>query len=102
MRGRAEIEIPEAELKELCRRRHIRKLSLFGSVLSDGFRKESDVDVLVEFQPGHRVGLIRMAGIEHELAELFGRHVDLRTPADLSRYFREEVLREADVRYAEG
>ncbi len=54
MRGRAEIEIPEAELKEFCRRRHIRKLSLFGSVLSDGFRKESDVDVLVEFQPGPR------------------------------------------------
>lgn len=96
------IQIPQVELTEFCRKWHIRKLSLFGSILRDQLRPDSDVDVLVEFQPGHRVGLIRMAGIERELSDLFGRKVDLRTPADLSRYFRDDVLREAQVQYAEG
>jgi hypothetical protein len=96
------IEIPRSEIADFCRRWHIRKLSLFGSVLSDEFRADSDVDVLVEFQPGYRVGLIRMARIERELSDLVGRKVDLRTPADLSRYFRDDVLREARVQYAEG
>ena len=102
MPRRSHIEVPRSDLEALCRRRHIRKLSLFGSVLSDNFRPDSDIDVLVEFEPDHRVGLIRMADIEHELSELFGRRVDLRTPADLSRYFRDQVLREAEVQYAEG
>jgi predicted nucleotidyltransferase len=96
------LQIPQAELTEFCRERHIRKLSLFGSILRGQLRPDSDVDVLVEFQPGHRVGLIQMARIERELSDLLGRKVDLRTPADLSRYFRHEVLREAQVQYAEG
>lgn len=96
------IQIPEPELTDFCQRWHIRKLSLFGSILRNQLRPDSDVDVLVEFQPGHRVGLIRMARIERELSDLLGRKVDLRTPADLSRYFRDDVLREAQVQYAEG
>lgn len=96
------IQIDRGTLAEFCRRWHIRKLSLFGSVLRDDFRPESDIDVLVEFQPGSRVGLIRMAQIERELGDLLGRKVDLRTPADLSRYFRDDVLRQAQVQYAEG
>ena len=95
------IEVPQAELADLCRRWHIRRLSLFGSVLGTGFRDNSDVDILVEFAPDYRIGLIGMARLERELSELFARKVDLRTPADLSRYFREDVLRQAQVQYAE-
>jgi predicted nucleotidyltransferase len=96
------IAIPRRELAELCRRHHIRKLSLFGSVLGRDFRPDSDVDVLVEFDPGYRIGLIHLAGVERELSVLLGRKADLRTPADLSRYFRDEVLRVAEVQFAEG
>jgi len=96
------LNIPSAELAEFCRRHHIRKLSLFGSVLRDDFKPMSDVDVLVEFEPGSVTGLIRLAGIERELSEIIGRKVDLRTPADLSRYFRGEVLQSAEVQYAKG
>jgi predicted nucleotidyltransferase len=102
MAQKLSIEIPQAQLSELCRRWHIRKLSLFGSILRDQFRPDSDVDMLVEFQPAQRVGLIQMARIERELSDLLGRKVDLRTPAELSRYFRDDVLREAQVQYAEG
>ncbi len=87
-------------LAEFCRRHHIRQLSLFGSVLRDDFRPDSDVDMLVEFEPGVKIGLIQLAGIELELSELVGRKVDLRTPADLSRYFRQAVLETAQVQYA--
>ena len=96
------MNISHSELADFCRKRHIRKLSLFGSTLRGEDRPDSDVDLLVEFEPGARVGLIQMAKIERELGELIGRKVDLRTPADLSRYFRDEVLREAEVQYAEG
>jgi predicted nucleotidyltransferase len=84
-------------LAEFCRRHRIRKLAFFGSVLRDDFGPASDVDVLVEFESGARVGLIRLAGIENELSELLGRKVDLNTPGCLSPYFRDEVLREAEV-----
>jgi predicted nucleotidyltransferase len=85
-----------------CRRHHIRRLALFGSVLRDDFTDQSDIDVLVEFEPGHAPGFFRLAEMESELSELFGgRKVDLRTPQDLSRYFREEVLAQAEVQYAE-
>jgi predicted nucleotidyltransferase len=70
-------------------------------VLREDFRPDSDVDVLVEFQPGHTVGLFRMAGLEMELSEALGRKVDLRTPAELSRYFRDEVARTSEVQYAQ-
>jgi predicted nucleotidyltransferase len=96
------IEIPEAGLAAFCRQHHIRRLAFFGSVLRDDFRPDSDVDVLVEFEAGCSVGLIRMARIERELSNLLGHEVDLRTPAELSRYFRDEVVRTAEVQYAEG
>ncbi len=96
----AHIEIPEAKLAEVCQRIGIRKLALFGSVLTDRFSDSSDIDVLVEFLPDQRVGFFRLADVESELSELLGgRKVDLRTPMDLSRYFREEVVRDALVVY---
>ena len=85
---------PEA-ISDFCRRHHIRRLSLFGSVLRDDFRPESDVDVLVEFEPAHVPGYIRMAAMESELSVLLGRKVDLLTPNSISHYFREKVLLEA-------
>ncbi len=78
-------------------------MSLFGSILRDDFDSESDIDVLVEFEPAHVPGLLGIAHMERELSEIFGgRQVDLRTAGDLSRYFREDVLREAVVQYAQG
>lgn len=88
-------------LAELCRRRHIRKLSLFGSTRDGSNRPDSDVDLLVEFESGQEPGFIRLSRIERELSELLGgRPVDLRTANDLSRYFRAEVERAALVQYA--
>jgi len=95
-------KLPEKGLVAFCRNHHIRKLSLFGSVLTSDFRPDSDLDVLVEFEPGHRVGFIRLAGLERELSAMAGRKVDLRTPRELSRYFRDEVLRLAEVQFAQG
>lgn len=92
------IEIPRERIAEFCRANGIRRLALFGSILRDDFRPDSDIDVLVEFEPGVHVGLsfIRM---QDELSGILGRPVDLNTPASLSRYFREDVLREAEVQY---
>ena len=95
---KTQINIPTDRVADFCRRHHIRKLALFGSVLREDFGPESDVDVLVEFEPGTRVGL-RFFTIERELSELLGRKVDLHTPGFLSKYFREEVLAEAQVQY---
>jgi len=98
----AQIEIPETEITDLCRRHGIRRLALFGSVLTSRFSDSSDVDVLIEFRPEERVGFFRLADIESELSRLLGgRKVDVRTPLDLSRYFRDEVVRDALVLYAE-
>jgi uncharacterized protein len=94
------ISLSDAAVTTFCQHHHIAKLSLFGSILGDEFRPDSDIDVLVEFKPGHVPGLIRMAGIEIELSELLGRKVDLRTPAELSKYFRDRVIREAELQYA--
>ncbi len=96
------IAIPGDKVDAFCQRNHVRKLALFGSVLRDDFGPESDVDVLVEFEPGTRVGLVKMAGLEIELSALLGRRVDLRTAPELSRYFRDEVIRTAEVLYAAG
>ncbi len=99
----AKIIVDRSRLAEFCRRHHIRRLSLFGSALRGDFSEESDIDVLVEFEPGHAPGLLGMARLERELSRILGgRKVDLRTPEDLSRYFRDEVLREAEVQYAQG
>jgi predicted nucleotidyltransferase len=94
------IVIPKGKIADFCRRNHIRKLSLFGSVLRDDFRPDSDVDVLVEFESGHEAGLLRLAGMELEFSELLGgKTVELRTPEDLSRYFRADVVATAEVQY---
>jgi len=91
---------PQA-LAELCSQYHIRKLSLFGSVLGGRDLPESDVDLLVEFEPAHIPSLFAMARIERELTNLLGgRRVDLRTPEDLSRYFRQTVINQAEVQFA--
>ena len=94
------IDIPRDQLNEFCRRNHIRRLAFFGSVVRDDFGPESDIDVLVGFEPGHVPGLIRFCGMEIELGELLGgRRVDLNTPECLSPYFRESVLGEARVQF---
>ena len=92
------IPILREPIAAFCRRHHIRKLALFGSVLRDDFRPDSDVDVLVEFEPGHVPGFA-FFGMQEELSQLLGRRVDLNTPKFLSRYFRDRVLRQAVVQY---
>ncbi len=94
------VHVSEERIGEFCRRNKIRKLAVFGSVLTERFSDTSDVDLLVEFEPGERVGYLRMAAMERELSEIVGRQVDLRTPGELSRYFRDEVLRTAVIQYA--
>lgn len=93
------LELPRKEIAQSCRRHHVRTLSVFGSVLRPDFRPDSDLDVLVEFEPGHVPGL-RFFALQDELAALLGRRVDLHTSASLSPYFRDEVLREAVLVYA--
>ncbi|MFO7555054.1 MAG: nucleotidyltransferase family protein [Desulfobacterales bacterium] len=93
------IDIPQEQIAEFCRRHRIRRLALFGSALRDDFTPDSDVDVLVEFEPGARVGMIRLAGIELELSAILGRKVDMNTPGFISKYFRDEVLAEAKDQY---
>jgi hypothetical protein len=92
------ISIDREKIAEFCRRHHIRRLSLFGSVLRDDFGSDSDVDVLVEFETGHVPGLA-FFGMEAELSQILGRKVDLSTLQFLSRYFRDEVLNEAEEQY---
>lgn len=99
---KSDIDLSNKTIKDFCRRHHIRKLSTFGSFLRDDFNKNSDIDILVEFSPDHIPGLIRLAGMENELSSLLGRKVDLRTAEDLSRYFRNDVLESAEVKYVEG
>ena len=93
--------IPKDKLANFCRKNYIKKLSLFGSALRGELGPDSDVDLLVVFEEEHIPGLIHLAGLEIELTKMLGRKVDLRTPEDLSRYFREEVIRTAEVQYAE-
>jgi predicted nucleotidyltransferase len=99
MQEKSNIHIPSEKISEFCKKHHIRKLSLFGSALRDDFTPESDLDILVEFEPGTRVGMIRLAGLEIELGEILGRKVDLNTPGFLSKYYRDKVLAEAAVHY---
>ena len=96
----ARIEIPYDRVAEFCERNHIRKMSLFGSVIRDDFTPDSDVDVLVEFAPGHSPGGFAFySDLPRELSEIVGRDVDLNTAQDLSRYFRKEVINEAEEIY---
>lgn len=94
-----QIEVDDEAIAAFCRRHHIRKLAFFGSVTRDDFTPQSDVDVLVEFEAGHTPGF-EFFTIEEELSSIIGRKVDLNTPGSLSRYFRDEVLAEAEVAYA--
>jgi predicted nucleotidyltransferase len=96
-----DIEIPRDRIAELCRRWHVRKLAFFGSVLTEDFGPESDVDVLVEFEPGHVPGL-EFVDVQEELSEILGREVHLSTPGFISRHLRDKVGAEAHVAYAES
>lgn len=92
------IEISNRAIKEFCRKHHIRRLSFFGSILRDDFGPTSDIDVLVTFEPGATPGF-GFIGIQNELSEMLGHPVDLHTAASLSKYFRNEVLKEAEPLY---
>ena len=96
------IEIPRARIARFCGQYHIRKLALFGSILTDRFRADSDVDVLVEFEPENYPSYFDLVGMEQELSTVIGRKVDLRTPQELSRYFRDRVVATAAVQYERG
>ena len=93
-----QIDMPKEEVSAFCRRHHICKLAFFGSVLRDDFGPDSDVDVLVEFEPGYVPGL-EFFSMQRELSAILGRKADMNTPQDLSKYFREEVLNGAEVEY---
>ena len=102
MNKKAHFDISRDKIGEFCERNHIRKLSLFGSVLRGDFHPDSDVDILVEFEPEHVPGYIRLAGMELELSEILGgRKVDMNTLQSLSRYFRDEVVAGARVQYVQ-
>lgn len=94
----AKIPIDKKAVADFCRRHHIRRLSLFGSVIRDDFTPTSDVDVLVEFEPGKTPGWEYFA-LGDELAKIIGRRVDLLTAEELSHYYRDEVVREAQTVY---
>ena len=94
----AQISIDRAKIASFCRKHHIEQLALFGSVIGQDFRADSDIDVLVEFEPGYVPGLAFFR-MESELSEILGRKVDLNTPGFLSPYFREDVMAEAEVQY---
>ncbi|MBA7581809.1 hypothetical protein ES708_23720 [subsurface metagenome] len=93
------LHIPKEKITEFCRRHYISKLAIFGSALGDNFGPESDVDILVEFEEGHVPGFA-FFDIQDELSKLIGHKVDLNTPGFLSRYFRDKVIKEAEVQYA--
>jgi predicted nucleotidyltransferase len=97
--SRARIEIPQEGIAEFCRQRHIRWLGLFGSVLRDDFRPESDVDVLIEFEPEQRYTYFTLAQIEDDLSTLLGRKVDLHVPKSLHPFLRDKVLGQAEALY---
>jgi predicted nucleotidyltransferase len=99
MRPEAQLVIDDQALAAVCERNHIRRLAFFGSVLRSDFRPDSDVDILVEFEPGHVPGFA-FAGLQEELSQIIGRTVDLHTSGSLSRHFREKVEHEAQVHYA--
>lgn len=93
--------IPKDKIADFCQRYHIQRLAIFGSALREDFSADSDVDILVEFQKGREPGFA-FFGMQDELTELLGRKVDLHTPNFLSRYFRDEVIENAEVQYAQN
>jgi predicted nucleotidyltransferase len=96
---RTNFESPKQKIAEFCKKNRITKLSLFGSALRDDFRPDSDVDILVEFEPAAHVGLVKLAGLELELGQILARKVDLNTPGFISKYYRKEILAEAEIQY---
>ena len=96
------IDLSEDKIKKFCQRNRIRRLSLFGSVLREDFGPESDIDVLVEFEPGANVGLITLAGMEIELGQILGYKVEIHTVKGLNPHFRDEVLDQAEVQYEQA
>lgn len=102
-RSRVRIEVPADTIEKFCRDNHVRKLALYGSVLRDDFGPDSDIDVLVEFEPGRVPGLLGLARMERQLSAILGnRPVDIRTAEDLSPYFRQDVVESAEIQYAKG
>ncbi len=100
---KSKIPIDHQKIADFCHRHHIKKLALFGSVLRDDFRPDSDVDVLVEFDPAHVPGFIRLYQMEEELSPLLGGHPpDLVTSKFLNHRIRDRVLSEAEIQYAQG
>ncbi len=102
MDERIRIDVPKSKIKSFCRRHNIRKLSFFGSVLRDDFGPESDVDVLVEFEPDEVVGYLKLVDMQMELSEILGRKVDLRTPAEISPFIRQRLFKTLEVAYVQG
>jgi hypothetical protein len=96
-----QVVIQREQLINFCEQHPIQRLSLFGSILREDFTNNSDIDFLVEFLPDARVGFFELLRMENELADLIGRKVDLRTPEEISHYFRQEVLDEAVVQYVQ-
>ncbi len=97
------VKVPKRKIVEFCKRNHIQRLSFFGSILRDDFSQKSDLDMLVEFEPDNVPGFFDLIRMEEELSSIFGgRKVELKTPADLSRYFRDDVLAEAVGVYVES
>ena len=94
-----EQKIPNDKLAGFCKKNHIRKLSVFGSAVRGDLQPDSDIDLLIEFEQDLTPGLFSIVRMEMELAEMIGRKVDLRTPEDLSQYFRDEVVRNAEIQY---
>jgi hypothetical protein len=93
------VNLTKEQIADFCKKNHIKKFAFFGSILRDDFRSDSDVDVLVIFDRSVPITLFDVAGMEIELTEMIGKKVDLRTPGDLSQYFRDEVVAEAEVQY---
>lgn len=98
----ARIPIPRDQVAAFCQRNHVRRLALFGSVLRDDFTEDSDIDILVEFEPNHPVGFIGLAGMEIELSRILGRHAEIHTVPGLNPRFRDEVLQAAEVQYEQA
>jgi len=94
------ITVNQEQIADFCRRHHIRKFAFFGSVLRKDFHPDSDVDVLVEFEPDYRLGLFELIRMQREFSEMIGREADFRTPEDLGRYMRDRVIAESEVQYA--
>ena len=92
--------VSKENLEGFCKKHHIKKLAIFGSAIKGRLRADSDIDILVEFEEDNIPGLLTFCGIQNELSDIIGREVDLRTPQDLSRYFRQDVEKAAEVQYA--